>query len=417
MKTNSSHLKNRFPQWMITIFFVFTITLSCQSSRSQSNPDSPQSVQSNAQTQTKISIQDYLDPLLADGFDFPFGDKNGGGTYTDSSGKTHRGWYIATKMAKEYSLGIHPGEDWNGNGGGNTDLGQPIYATAKGIVLHAENYSSPWGKTVVIEHRYIENAHIKKVYSVYAHLDKMLVKKGETLNRGQKLGTIGTGEGAHLAHLHFEMRKPSIASYEPTYWPSSHGRSVEWVKEHYYVPSKFIKQHRKTPIPSKIKKMIVAVKHQYKIYLLKNGKIYKEHDMALSQSPLGHKQKEGDNKLPEGAYKIIQKSKAPFGGSYAAYFGPRWMRISYPNVYDAKAGLKRKVISEAQYKQIKAAHAKGSEPNKHTALGGGIGIHGWNGDWPENSKHLTWGCISMRNQDLPKFYDEVDLQTPIYIVP
>src|SRR5262245_55390426 len=60
----------------------------------------------------------------ADGFDFPVGDRDGAGTYEGSDGRTHRGWYVATKFGEDYALGIHPGEDWNGRGGGNTDLGQ-----------------------------------------------------------------------------------------------------------------------------------------------------------------------------------------------------------------------------------------------------------------------------------------------------
>jgi hypothetical protein len=36
---------------------------------------------------------------FCDGFDFPFGDGNGGGDYLDKSGKSHLGWYIATQTA------------------------------------------------------------------------------------------------------------------------------------------------------------------------------------------------------------------------------------------------------------------------------------------------------------------------------
>ena len=62
-----------------------------------------------------------LDPNVADGFDFAVGDPEGAGNYTAPNGTTYDGWYVATAFAEPYRLGIHPGEDWNGKGGGETD--------------------------------------------------------------------------------------------------------------------------------------------------------------------------------------------------------------------------------------------------------------------------------------------------------
>src|SRR5687767_13264625 len=111
-----------------------------------------------------------FDAGLCDGFSFPFGDCKGGGNYASPAGKKYNGWYIATHTAEVYSLGIHTGEDWNGKGGGNTDLGQPFYAAASGTVLAAADYGSPWGNVVLIEHYYLENGKVRSVLSLYAHL-------------------------------------------------------------------------------------------------------------------------------------------------------------------------------------------------------------------------------------------------------
>lgn len=93
----------------------------------------------------RVTFNDLLDPLLADGFDFPVGDVDGQGSYKSKlNGKTYNGWYVATKFGESYSLGIHPGEDWNGIGGGDTDTGQPVWATAKGKVVDSKDYGSPW---------------------------------------------------------------------------------------------------------------------------------------------------------------------------------------------------------------------------------------------------------------------------------
>src|SRR5690242_3102640 len=98
------------------------------------------------QTTASRSPQDAFAPYLgsdvpaADGFDFAVGDANGKGSYQDlATGTSYNGWYVATQFNEEYSLGIHTGEDWNGNGGGNTDLGQDVHAVANGLVAFAEN--------------------------------------------------------------------------------------------------------------------------------------------------------------------------------------------------------------------------------------------------------------------------------------
>lgn len=357
-------------------------------------------------------------PILANGFDFAVGDKNGKGSYTAPSGKIYNGWYIAVKTAQSYSMGIHTGEDWNGNGGGDTDLGQPVYAVAKGVVLHADDYGFPWGNVVVVEHYYLENAKVKTCRSLYAHLDDYRVSVGDTLEKRTPIGTIGTGNGAYPAHLHLEIRKPSMNNYAVTYWPSSNDKDSDWVREHYFSPSDFIQEHRTCDLPKEKDVLVVATKSDMMIRIFEKGKLQHSYNMAVGQNPVGHKQQQGDNRTPEGAYRIIQKSKGPFSGSMADFFGVAWMRISYPNAYDAHAGYENKRINSTQRDQIIKNTKRGIEPPKNTKLGGGIGIHGWAGEWdPDETRGLTWGCISINNSDLEQFYDQVPLNTEIYILP
>lgn len=355
---------------------------------------------------------------LADGFAFPFGDGEGGGNYVCAADhKTYKGWYIATVTGEKYKLGIHTGEDWNGNGGGETDLGQPVYASAKGKVLEAKDYGAPLGNVVFIEHNFIENAKPVKVFTMYAHLDELKITKGAIVEKRQWVGTVGTGHNSFPAHLHFEIRKANMEEYEPGFWPSSNGKDSAWVMQHYYKPSEFIKQHRKLAVPARMDTLLVAHKSGYKMHLFVKGKEFKTYDISLSQSPLGHKAVEGDNKLPEGAYYITEKSRGPFSGAYSDYLGVAWLRISYPNKFDAEAGLQRGAISKKKYEAIAKAVSESKQPPANTGLGGGIGIHGWRGSWPEGARHLTWGCISMQNPDLDKFYAQVPLQTRIFIIP
>lgn len=134
---------------------------------------------------------DVAATLTADGFDIPVGKPDGEGYY----------------RSRGYRANGHLGEDWNGKRGGNTDLGDPVYSVAHGIVVFAENFGHGWGNVVIVRHAYDEGGQRRFVDSLYGHLDRILVRDAQQLRRGQQLGTVGTGGGLYEAHLHLEMRK------------------------------------------------------------------------------------------------------------------------------------------------------------------------------------------------------------------
>ncbi len=108
--------------------------------------------------------------------------------------------------AQAFGENHHLGDDWNGLGGGDSDLGDPVFAVAHGRVTSAEHRGPGWGNTVRIAHRYRDGLKDEVVESFYAHLDTMEVRPGEIVFRGQRIGTIGNADGAYFAHLHFEIR-------------------------------------------------------------------------------------------------------------------------------------------------------------------------------------------------------------------
>lgn len=127
-----------------------------------------------------------------DGFQSPCGTATGAFTYDAQPFKT----------MNEKRGGHHTGSDINGIGGEDTDLGLPVHAAARGLVVYCGEPSPDWGKVVVLAHRLPGDSRI--IQTLYAHLDKSIVRQGQFIARGETIGTIGTANGHYKAHLHFE---------------------------------------------------------------------------------------------------------------------------------------------------------------------------------------------------------------------
>lgn len=87
-------------------------------------------------------------------------------------------------------------------------VGDPVIAVAGGQVTGS--FSEPaYGKRVEITHP--PDASGKRVVTVYKHLQRRLVEKGDAVARGQPIGLLGTTGmlGGGIPHLHFELYRQS----------------------------------------------------------------------------------------------------------------------------------------------------------------------------------------------------------------
>tara|TARA_B100000902_G_scaffold398648_1_gene466234 strand:+ start:2346 stop:3290 length:945 start_codon:yes stop_codon:yes gene_type:complete len=167
------------------------------------------------------SLADYAELPLASGFDFPVGAPTGTGYY----------------KARGFWPNGHVGEDWNGKGGGNTDLGDPVYSIGDGIVVQSRDVRRGWGNVIIIRHVFMDkNSTVKLMDSLYAHLDSRNVVLNQIVKRGQRIGAIGNNRGMYLAHLHFETRKNLSIGM--------HRSSFAKTYSNYYSPTSFIRSHR-----------------------------------------------------------------------------------------------------------------------------------------------------------------------------
>jgi len=78
--------------------------------------------------------------------------------------------------------------------------GTPVYATAPGKVAIAGNLNDGYGNKIVIDHG---NGY----KTVYAHLSKINVKRGNMVNLASKIGEVGSTGRSIAPHLHYEVRK------------------------------------------------------------------------------------------------------------------------------------------------------------------------------------------------------------------
>lgn len=124
--------------------------------------------------------------------------------------------------------------------------------------------------------------------------------------------------------------------------------------------------------------------------------------IGLGRDPWADKEKEGDNRTPEGTYYICTRTSET---KYSYYMG-----LSYPGIKDAQRGLEKGLINQDTYNRIKKAIDAKQQPPWNTPLGGAVGIHG--GGTKDN---WTYGCIAMSNEDINILKQYTPFKTPVEI--
>jgi lipoprotein NlpD len=84
--------------------------------------------------------------------------------------------------------------------GGTT--GQPVLAAAAGRVVYQGSGLRGYGQLIIVKHS-------DEFLSAYAHNDRIYVKEGDMVKRGQKIAAMGS-TGADRVKLHFEIRRNGV---------------------------------------------------------------------------------------------------------------------------------------------------------------------------------------------------------------
>ncbi len=121
-----------------------------------------------------------------------------------------------------------------------------------------------------------------------------------------------------------------------------------------------------------------------KMDLLRDGKVIHSYRIRLGGAPIGPKREQGDQRTPEGEYRISYRNAASrFHLS---------LRISYPSAED-----------------LRQARSRGADP------GGDIMIHG--GSAPGDLRDWTEGCIAVTNAEIEEIWRLVPVGTRVRIDP
>jgi murein DD-endopeptidase MepM/ murein hydrolase activator NlpD len=84
-----------------------------------------------------------------------------------------------------------------------------IYSTGSGIVKFA-GWNHGYGRTIMVE-------HTGGYVSVYAHLYKIFIQKGDSIKKGQPIGRAGNSGNVTGPHLHYEIRRHGVHT-DPIYY-------------------------------------------------------------------------------------------------------------------------------------------------------------------------------------------------------
>ena len=137
-------------------------------------------------------------------------------------------------------------------------------------------------------------------------------------------------------------------------------------------------------------------KSDYLLMVLNKDVILKSYRMVLGSNPKNDKRMEGDRCTPEGTFHIVSK--------YPHKNWRKFIWIDYPN--------------DESRRKFNKSKSNGEIP-KDAEIGGEVGIHGT----PENGEYLiddkvnwTWGCISLKRNDVDEIYPYINEGTEIIIV-
>ena len=263
--------------------------------------------------------------------------------------------------------------------------GSEVGALAHGRVVEARD------SAVTLEHLYYENHELLRVRSEYAGLEGVALRVGALVTRGQVLGRVGAKARLSVT-LHAGRRLSDTEA------------------------RRFVSARERLPLPSEEPALLLISHDDFQLRLYAKGRELARKEVGFGQAA-GAKEVRGDNRTPKGMYFVTQKLRGDIPGPYSAFYGGHWIRVNYPNPWDADRGVAAGIIDAKTRARIARDWAARKNTDASTRLGSGIGLHGWAGEWTlkESGGRLSWGCVVMHTPDITALYDQIPEGTMVVL--
>ena len=116
------------------------------------------------------------------------------------------GWPVKGRIARAYAEDVHKGIDLIGS------RGDPVRASAAGVVVYAGTGVTGYGALIIVKHN-------DTYLSAYGHNDVLLAAEGEPVSAGTLIARMGSS-GTDSVKLHFEIRRNGRPINPATLLPS-----------------------------------------------------------------------------------------------------------------------------------------------------------------------------------------------------
>jgi len=157
---------------------------------------------------------------------------------------------------------------------------------------------------------------------------------------------------------------------------------------------------------------IVIDRHNYTLGIYQDSVLIKNYRVSFGKSVQAPKTRAGDKATPVGVYKICK--------IYTTHKYYKFFQLNYPNLEDGADALRKGLISQKEYNDIKFQYYYEGCTRYHNVLGGNIGIHGI-GELNYIFKNLpfvfnwTDGSIAMSNENIDEIYSVIREGTEVVI--
>lgn len=157
---------------------------------------------------------------------------------------------------------------------------------------------------------------------------------------------------------------------------------------------------------------LVVDRKTYTLNVYEDTVFIKAYRVSLGRNLSDKKKLSEDGATPIGTYKICSIN------SHETYY--KFLKLNYPNLEDASEALRKSLITQKQFNQIKFEYYYEECVSSNTVLGGDIGIHGI-GRLNPIFKNLpfvynwTDGSIALSNESLDEILSVIKIGTQVVI--